>query len=169
MQASDTALEEPHRIVVSPNRSLGPRGAAVFFLIVAAGVLTVAGIYTVMGFWPVVPFAGLELFILAVCLYIVQARGLDRQVITVDGDRLTVEKGRGRPAQSFEFNRHWVRVVLEQSAARNHPERLLLREGTRECEIGNWLNESQRQSLRLRLEEVIAGDRKASGTAGLAG
>lgn len=166
MQASDPAAEGPRRIVVSPNRSLGPRGAVVFFLSVAAVVLTVAGTYTALGYWPILPFAGLELLVLAICLYIVQARGLYREVVTLDGDQLIIERGRKGPAEQVLFNRHWARIELASPAARNHPPVLRIREGERQCEIGHCLNESQRRSLHRRLQELMTDDPPDTGSAG---
>ncbi len=169
MQNNDSAGEEPHRIVVSPNRSLGPRGAFLFFLIVAIAVLTVAGSFAAVGMWPVLPFAGLELLALAICLYVVQARGLYREVIIVDGDTLAVESGQREPTKRIEFNRHWVQVVLDEPSTRNASTRLLLRAGGQECEIARCLNESQRHSLARRLREVLAMEPGKPGSAGMPG
>ena len=169
MQASDPAAEGPHRIVVSPNRSLSPRGAVIFFLSVAAVVLTVAGTYAALGFWPILPFAGLELLALAVCLYIVQARGLYREVITIDKDCVTIERGRGRPSEEIVFNRHWARIELTSPEARNHAPMLRVREGDRQCEIGHCLNDSQRRTLYRRLQELMRGGPEALGPTGTTG
>ena len=148
--------QAPHRIVVSPNDSLGSRGRVIFFLVVALAVLLVSASVAARGLWPVLPFAGLELLVLAICLYVVERRTRYREVITLEGDSLRVEQGRGRPETEQRFHRAWVRVELEPAAHRNYPARLFLREGHRQCEIGRCLTESERSSLGERLRGLLA-------------
>ncbi len=147
---------EPHRIVVVPNISLSNRGALGFFLLVTATAGFVGGRMTAQGFWPVLLFTLVTLILLAVSIYRVQRRRRYREVITLDGDRLWLERGRGRPEQSSCFNRAWVRVELEPPLHRNHPVRLFLREGRQQQEIGQCLPEEERISLGKRLKGLLA-------------
>jgi len=155
-QDKGSAGDEPHRIVVSPNNSLGARGKLVFFLLVAVAVLLLSGTVAVRGYWPVLPFAGLELLLLAICLYLVHRRARYREVITLEDGWLRVEKGLGRPESRWKFKQAWVRVELESSPHRNHPARLFLREGQDECEIGRCLIEQEKIALCERLKGLLA-------------
>lgn len=147
---------EPHRIVVVPNIPLSNRGALGFFLLVAAIAGLVAASMTARGYWPVLLYTLATLILLAACIFQVQKRRRYREVITLDGDHLWLERGLGRPEQSSCFNRAWVRVELEPPRHRNHPVRLFLREGRQQQEIGQCLPEEERISLGTRLKGLLA-------------
>lgn len=153
-----SARAGPHRIVVRPNDSLGSRGRLVFFFLVALAALAVAGTAAMRGFWPVLPYAGLELLVLAICLYLVQYRLRYREVLTLEKDRLRVECGLGRPQAVRDFHPAWVRVELDPSENRHYPARLFLREGQSEWEIGRCLTEAEKISLRDRLRGLLSED-----------
>jgi len=60
------APDEPeHRIELAPNCALTPHGAAVFVGSTGLLVFAVAIFFASRGFWPVLPFAGLEVGLLA--------------------------------------------------------------------------------------------------------
>lgn len=152
------------QVLVSANASLSRQGALVFFAVTAAASLLLAGALAVRGFWPVLPFAGLELFALGLALGLSVRRGRYREFISVYGDRIVIEKGAGAVDERFELPRHWTRVELERSRWRGHPSRLLLSCSGRRWEIGAVLTEAERESLRLRLAELIDGREPADAT-----
>lgn len=144
-----------HRIVVVPNRSLSLTGLWFFYASISLVSLAVALWFTLHGFWPVLAWAGFDMLLLGVCLYICWRRGGYAEVITVSGTRVTVEKGDGRHRESLEFNRHWAQVVMQEPDSRLHPRRLCLRSHGRECEVGRCLTEAERETLARRLGEII--------------
>lgn len=131
-----------------------------------AGSLVLAGALAARGFWPVLPFAGLELFALGLALGLSMRRGRYREFVSVYGDRIVIERGAGAVEERFELPRAWARVALERSPRRGHPSRLLLRCRGRQWEIGAVLTEAERESLRRRLAELVAGMEPADATAG---
>jgi uncharacterized membrane protein len=133
-----------------------------FFGITAAGSLLLAGLVAYRGFWPVLPFAGLELFALGLALGLSMRRGRYRELVSVHADRVVVEQGIDKVEQRTELPRAWTRVELERAPWPGHPSRLLLRCHGRCCEIGRVLTESERESLGVRLAELIAGTTPAS-------
>jgi uncharacterized membrane protein len=136
-----------------------------FFGITAGASLLIAGALAARGFWPVVPFAGLELFALGVALGLSVRRGRHREFVSVYSDRIVVEKGGDRIEERLELPRHWTRVELVRAPWRGHPSRLLLSGHGRRCEIGAALTEPERESLRLRLAELLGGGMPATATA----
>jgi len=55
--------------------------------------LGIALLFVARGYWPVLPFAGLELLVLGIALWISMRRGAYREVISIYPDRIEVEKG----------------------------------------------------------------------------
>lgn len=153
------------QVLVSANSSLSRREAFLFFGVTSAASLLLAGALAARGFWPVLPFAGLELFALGLALGLSMKRGRYREFVSVYGDRIVIERGAGAMEERFELPRQWTRVELEPSPWRGHPARLLLCHGKERREIGAVLTGSERESLRLRLAELIAGMEPAAATA----
>ena len=154
---SDTSDRLLGQILVSANASLTPRDAVVFFGVTAAASLLLAGLLAVRGFWPVLPFAGLELFALGLALGLSMRRGRYREFVSVYRDRIVIERGVGAVEERLEMPRHWTRVELVRAPRRGHPSRLLLSCHGKSREVGAVLTETERESLRLRLAELIVG------------
>lgn len=128
-----------------------------FLGVTAAASMVLAGVFTARGFWPVLPFAGLGLFALGMALGLNMRRGRYREFVSVYGDRIVIEKGVGTVEERLELPRHWTRVELVRAPWRGHPSRLLLRCHGKSWEVGTVLTETERESLGLRLAELIAG------------
>ena len=147
-----------HRIELSPNGSLTWQSAAIFFGSIAAASLFIALIFLAQGYWPVLPFAGLELAFLGWALWHSMRKSRQRDTIVLEDQRVVVEKHRVHSHQRMEFPRFWTRVRLEPAVHRHHPSRLLIRAHGRGCEIGDFLTDDERESLRLRLAELLAAN-----------
>src|SRR6202790_5595376 len=78
-------------IQLSPNCSLTPRGAALFFGSICAVSFSIALAMALKGLWPIFPFAGLEMLILGWALRSSLQRRHCLQTITVTEDRVVVE------------------------------------------------------------------------------
>lgn len=127
-----------------------------FFGITAAASLGFAGVLAAKGFWPVLPFAGLELFALGLALGLTVRRGRYREFVSVYSDRIVIEKGAGQVEERVEIPRAWARLELQRAPWRGHPGRLLVRCHGKSWEVGAVLTETERESLRRRLAELIA-------------
>lgn len=144
-----------HRIEVTPNCSLTWRAAALFYLWVCAASLGIALVFVWLGYWPVLPFAGLEMMVLGVALWLSMRRGSYREVISIFPDRIEVARGHARQRESTVFPLHWARVNLRPARPASYPSRLLISSHGRSCEIGKCLTESERRGLGHRLKELI--------------
>lgn len=143
------------RFELIPRCSLTPRGARVFVLTVAAGTFAVASFFALQGFWPILPFAGLEIALLAWAVRASMRKGAEREIIIVSEDFVTVQRHCARGDDSSVFPRHWVKVKLHAPLAALHPSRLLLESHGRACEVGRFLTEDERRSLAARLKQVV--------------
>ena len=140
---------------LAPRCSLTPRGARIFVLTVATGTFAVAGFFTLQGFWPILPFAGMEIALLAWAVRASMRKGAERETIIVSEDFVTVQRSGAQGSGSSVFPRHWVKVKLRTPLAALHPSRLLLESHGSACEVGRFLTEDERRSLAARLKQIV--------------
>lgn len=149
MQLSD------FKMATKPNCSLSVTGQKRLFLLVSVFALTVATGFSMIGAWMVLPFAGLELLVLASALYHVNAGMNDYESIVICGDVVRVETRRRNALEQEEFNRYWVQVVFGQVSGENY--RLVLRSHGKELELGRFMGSEQKMALAKELKRHIAG------------
>ena len=82
---------EPLRIEICPNCSLSVRGARLFFVAACIAPFGIAGFLALRGFWPILPFAGLEMALLAWALAVCLERRFHSQTITVTEDDVHID------------------------------------------------------------------------------
>lgn len=149
----------PEKIVrISGNCSLTPRQARQFLGSVVAATMMVSGGMAVAGYWMVLPFAGLELMVLAIALNISMRRGQYQEIVRITDSQLVVEKGAQTVQERVEFPRCWTRVELIPSLVTSHPDRLMVGCMGRSVEIGACLTDSDRRSLERRLQVLVSGN-----------
>ena len=145
----------PQRIEIRPNCSLSVRGARCFFAGVCVVPLGLSGVFAVKGFWPILPFAGLEMALLAWALRAALERRFHSQTITVSEADVSIESRASGRSDRVVFPRHWAQVKLRRPAASLHPSRLTIESHGRQCELGSFLTEEERRGLALRLQFLI--------------
>jgi len=141
--------------MIRPNQSLTWRGAVKVYLVIALVCLAVGVFFALHGFWPVLPFAGLEVAVLGAAFYVVLLRSQQREIVSVDKERVTVEKGRRVPEKRWECPRAWARIQLVRSPIAWYPSRLSLAFQGSQVEIGAFLNEQERCLLAAELQNAI--------------
>jgi uncharacterized membrane protein len=145
----------PLSIEIRPNCSLTVRGARVFFVTACLIPFGMGGLLAYKGFWPILPFAGLEMALLAWALKVSLERRFHSQTITVTDADVAVESCQRHHRDRVVFPRHWAQVKLRRPAASLHPSRLTIESHGRQCELGSFLTEEERRGLAVRLSRVI--------------
>ena len=148
--------DEPEcRIELAPNCSLTPRTARLFVGSLAFVTFAVALYFAARGLWPILPFAGLEIGLLAWAVRASMRSGAQREVITVADETVTIERGAGNRMSLMVFPRHWARVKLRGPQKTQHPSRLVIESHGRACEVGRFLTEEERRNLASRLHLLV--------------
>jgi uncharacterized membrane protein len=142
--------------VIRPNRSLSWRGTLIFFAVASVVTLTVAFIFALKGAWLIVPFSGLEILLLGVCLYQCARKNAECEVVHIGKDFIKVERGRKQVNECVEFQRSWSRVNLTESRLNGYPSRLTISSRGREVEIGASLVNDERLALARELQRKLA-------------
>ena len=144
-----------HRIELVPNCSLSPQGARLFVGSLALVTFAVAGFFALQGLWPILPFAGIEIGLLAWAVRTSMRRGSEREVIVVSEDEVVIERKAPSGSRRTVFPRHWARVTLRGPQPAQHPSRLLIESHGRACEVGRFLTEDERQRVAARLRSLV--------------
>lgn len=109
-----------------------------------------------LGYWLVLPFAGLEIGLLAWALESLRARENNYEVLTIDGDTVVLEWRQGRTSGRREFNRQWLRVQCE-CVSPGRGCHLSVRSHGRETEVGLYLSDEGRLKLAATLRKHLQG------------
>lgn len=117
--------------------------------------LGIALVFAWQGLWMILPFAGLEMLVLAVAFYQVHKKACSREVISFDTDDIRVEVGRDAPEHVCIFQRAWTQVLLQTPSIKGYPSKLFLRSGGRQLELGACLNDDERQALHDHLVKLV--------------
>jgi len=142
------------QIVARPNKSLSATGMVKVVAVIASISLIIALGFSLLGAWLVLPFAGLEVLALAYAFYYINCHAGDYESITIDGDRLAVEKRSYKNTSQVVFNRYWARVSLRELPSGDQS--LLLRSHGKEVEFGrHFLNNEQRLALAQQLKTRV--------------
>ncbi len=145
------------QIVIRPNRSLTRRQLQLVFVAIAAFCLGIASVFAVLGMWPVLPFAGAQVIAVGIGFYLSAMGGREIEVVSVDRDKVSVEKGRRHVRQRWELQRAWAQIRLLPPRIRWYPTPLVIRSHGREVELGGFLNDDERQHLAGELQQAIDG------------
>ncbi len=144
-----------YRFILSPNRSITWRDLVLFYLFTCVVALAIGIFFTLQGLWLVLPFSGLEMIALGICLYLTSRKVYRREVITLDRRRTRIEKGGRRILQSWEFETPWIRLRDEPADAPNRRRRLALGAHGKYVEVGDFLDSSEKDALAFQLKDCI--------------
>lgn len=153
---------EPFRAVLTPHRSLGPRGFVILMAALCAINFVVGVTFWMMGAWPILVFCGLDVLLIYIAFKLNYRAARAYEVVEVSPETLTVTsvEPSGR-SKVFEFNPYWVRVNLSE----HHDGRteLELAHHGRRLVFGRNLTDDEKREFAHQLREAIARARGAVG------
>lgn len=148
--------------VARRNCSISPASWRRVFAFLSAVTLGIAAGFVAVGAWLVLPFAGIELALLFWAFHTLESHAQDFERVTIEGDRVLVEVVERNREQRYEFNRCWVRVILE---TQGRGCRLALRSQGVEVDIGRHLSVEDRISAAAQLRRQMQKQTSNSGNA----
>lgn len=143
-------------LVVKPNKNLSWNQTKLVFLFLALCLTAIACYFLSLGAWLVVPFAGLELLVIGLGLYLQCRHAHQQQVIQIGVNNISISDGRKR-AQQARFPRAWLKIVQTRDPHGWYPSRLFIGSHGKFIEIGKYLIESERNKLANNLRCAIQG------------
>jgi len=112
-------VDSPPFVHVSrPNRSLGPVARRWVLGAIATTTLGVAAGAAMFGAWPVMPFAGLEVVLVALAFRVLGRHDADFERLEIGEHEVRWEARDAAKHTRFVAHRQWARVVLRERGAR---------------------------------------------------
>jgi uncharacterized membrane protein len=138
-------VDSPLFVHVSrPNRSLGPVARRWVLFAIAATTLGIGAGAAMFGAWPVMPFAGLEVALVALAFRVLGTHDADYERLEVGDCEVTVEARDAAMHTRFVAHRQWARLVLRERGRRCT---LGLAYAGRTVPLGRMLSDDGRRQL----------------------
>jgi uncharacterized membrane protein len=151
--------------VLTPHRSLGPKGFAVLMAAVCIVSFGTGLMFYLIGAWPVVGFLGLDVALIyaAFRLNFRALRLYETVDLTTDTLTVTRVEPSGR-ARSWRFNPYWVRLSLEERIGRST--QLAIASHGRRLVFASFLTDDEREDFALALSAALSSARSTGAAQG---
>ena len=147
--------ENTYRILLRPNQSTDWKTSIIFISIIAITCLAIGIGFAFAGATMILPFAGLEVIFVGVCVYLVMKKTYKQEVITLTQETLKIEKGEGKIDQVWEYFRMWSFVSVERPQHPWYPAHIVVTSKGERVPIGDFLNEDEKEELVSNLQRII--------------
>ena len=152
----ETNSEEcTHSILLRPNQSTDWKSSLLFIFIIAFTCLSIGIGFAFAGAIMILPFAGLEVLFVGICVYLVMKKTYKQEVITLTKEKLKIEKGEGKINQVWEYYRMWSFVSVERPEHPWYPAHIVVTSKGERVPIGDFLTEDEKDDLVNNLEKII--------------
>jgi uncharacterized membrane protein len=152
-------LDSGYKIIARPNNSLSPKDGAKLIVAMAVVALVIGLGFAHIGAWLVLPFAGLEILAFAYAFYFIYMHSGDFESITIDDDRVVVEKRNDKEITTTIFQRYWAQVNVREvvkSKGSGGKSGLFISSHGNEVEFGKYfINDEQRAILARELKQKL--------------
>lgn len=138
------ATDAGFRVVLKRNCSISPRGLFFAYALLAAIAVGIASGFAALGAWLILPFAGLELVLLAGAFWLTGRHAADCERIELARGRLRIEVQEAQRVRRLELDARLARVRMEGG-------HVLLRAPRVEVELGRHLESEARAGFAAEL------------------
>jgi uncharacterized membrane protein len=158
------AQDARFQAVLTPHRSLGPRGFVIFMATISAVSFGTGLMFFLMGAWPVIGFMGLDV-LLVYAAFRINFRALRvYETVALTDDELTVTRvAPNGKEQSWRFNPYWVRVHVDERVGLSSE--LSLASHGKRLVFGAFLTDPEREDFADALRAALS-ERRSPAVAG---
>lgn len=147
--------EHEFSFLIRPNRSMTAKGMILFVFMVGLAVFLVALRFVLLGAWIILPFAILEIALLAAGFWLYERASRYRETVQITRQGLLITQESVRKKETWNFNPHWVRVTLRPDPNDWYPSHLIIGSHGEQVEIGACLTNQEREELSKVLKRSI--------------
>lgn len=140
--------------LLTPNRSLSPRGFIIFMVCISVVCFTTGLVFTLAGAWPVMGFMGLDVLLIYFAFRKNYNDAKIFETISLTPEQLLLERvyPSGR-SQLFKYNPFWVKVGIKEHSSGSTKMQLISHGKT--LNFGNFLSDDERREFASVLREEI--------------
>ena len=142
-------------IEIRPNSASNRKALLVCVCFLSFSVALICIISALLGAWLVLPFAGLEIMVLAVGALLASSHATDVDSLVISRNFVHLTTRRRSNQSVTSFVRCWTRVRLIPGRTAHEPSRLVIDSQGRYRQIGEHLMESARRKLHRQLIDTI--------------
>jgi uncharacterized membrane protein len=135
-------------LTLKRNCSISPAALAGVFAALAFVVVAIGTGFAIAGAWLVLPFAGLEVLLLAAAYMAYARHAADYESIVLDSGRLTVEVEQAQQKRRYEMEARRARVQFAE-------QRVVLLGGQEQLELGRHLDADTRARFAEELQKRL--------------
>jgi uncharacterized membrane protein len=147
--------------VLTPNRSLSPKGFAVLMSLVCVVSFGTGLLFYLIGAWPVIGFMGLDVALIYIAFKLNYRSGRLYETVDLTPEALTVTRVQpSGKAQSWSFNPYWVRLDLEDRVGRSSE--LSLASHGKRLVIAAFLSDPEREDFAQALSRALSTSKASS-------
>jgi uncharacterized membrane protein len=147
--------------LLTPHRSLSPRGFMVLMSAVCAVSFSTGLLFYMIGAWPVVGFMGLDVALIYIAFKLNYRAGRLYETVDLTPEALTVTRVQpSGKAQAWSFNPYWVRLRLEDRVGR--PTELSLGSHGKRLVIASFLSDPEREDFAHALSDALSSAKGGS-------
>ncbi len=143
------------RIELYANARSNRRALLCCMLFLSITAISIAIIFALFGVWLILPFAGMEILLLAVGTHIACSHSDDADLLIISRNYVHLTQRRRTGCSVSSFIRPWMRFSLLPGTTGHEPIRLLIVDREEEFEFGEFLIESSKIRLFQQLTEQI--------------
>ena len=146
------ALPVNYSRIITPNRSLSPKGRLVWLALITTTALIIALGAAAVGAWPVLPFAGFDVAFVCLAFHVVSRSDRDHEKLRVEADQVRFDSQKKGVVVHLEGNRAWLRIEQVIQGDRCW---LTLCYAGRRLAMGRMLSDEQRIAWAAELKDVV--------------
>jgi len=142
-------------IVLKPNNSSSWQFNVKIVASLAFIALCISIYFALHGLWLILPFAGLEVGVVFICLYLRMRANMKTEVITFDKNTVLVERGCDHAEKSWKYHRVWAKIFVKKPTIRGYQKQVFIRSHGKELELGSFLNKKDKEVLIKDLKHAV--------------
>jgi len=140
-------------ILIEPNRPISWQDNVRFIKIFAMLSFIISCIAFYQGFLLVMPFSGLEVILVSVCLYLVYRHYTICQIIHFTKNNVIIETGDRKAEQRVKYQRYWSKFHVDNQGNYTIPRLTICSKG-KSTEIGSFLSYNEKLILIKLIKDI---------------
>ncbi|MEE9351444.1 MAG: DUF2244 domain-containing protein [Thiotrichaceae bacterium] len=141
-------------ITLSPNRSATMRQTRIVIVLIGSFVFIIGLGWAWMGAYLVLPFAGLEVGLLAYFMQKVCYSTYEKEVISIQKEQVIIHSGLHSIEHTLSMERSKTHVVVSDAEHPTQPIELNLTDSKLRFELGSFLNQADKLTARMALKNA---------------